>query len=160
MRTLAHTAVTAHATTADEHQSSCKRRPTTGCCVRLLRAWVDLQDKYAQGRRCRSPVAALVRGSQILCISRKCTAHMGTRGTSEIDHGYNQVSSNGAHEGARQGRQRRIRWQRGGGEACRVPEGFLEYHLGRNQKERTYEVARSSEAEKLDVMVMHDLGTV
>ena len=36
----------------------------------------------------------------------------------------------------------------------RTREVFLEYHLGRKQKERTREVARSSEAKKLDVMVM------
>ena len=80
---------------------------------------------------------------------------MATHGTSEIDHGYTYVSSNGGNEGATrrqaaqdtmaQGRQRR---------SARTREGFFEHHLGRKHKERTSEVARGSEVEKLDVMIM------
>ena len=37
---------------------------------------------------------------------------------------------------------------------ARTSKVFLEYDMKRKQKERTSEVVRSSEAEKLDVMIM------
>ena len=77
---------TYHVTTpsAQHHQI---RRPSTGCCMGPNRASIALHDAYALGRRCRWPLAALP-GKPTFCTSRKCSAHMDTRGTCEIDHGY------------------------------------------------------------------------
>ena len=87
IRASGHTAIDGRAAAPGTHQNAQIRRPTTGCCMGPNRASIALHDANAHGRRCRWPLAALP-GKPTFNTSRKCSAHMDTRGTCEIDHGY------------------------------------------------------------------------
>ena len=107
------------ATSAARRLDTCMR-PQTGLPL--------VHDLNADGRRCRGPLPVL-RDRQTFDSSRKCPAHMGSRGSSDIDHRCTHVSLTIGRMAHGRGWQRGTARQGRGGEAGGAPEKYSSKRL-------------------------------
>ena len=128
VRSSMHTTNAAHAAAPLAQHNGYERRPPTGSCMRPQTGLPLVHDLNADGRRCRGPLPVL-RDRQTFDSSRKCPAHMGSHGSSDIDHRCTHVSLTIGRMAHGRGWQRGTARQGRGGEAGGAPEKYSSKRL-------------------------------